>query len=245
MSSLKTLVHNALVKYATVPREVYIAMVMADLFPESGVEAAVEVPVVEAVGEVPVVQAPAAPAVKLTKEEKAAAKAAKEAEKAAAAKAKEEAKVAKEAEKAAAKAAKEAGKPGPGSNLPKMDPTWRRELKKADKENAKALEPELLVFVNAMSNIAFNDRSYKEHVAEFVASRGGARPAAPAPAPVVPAVPVDLEVVEFQGKEFYVHRETKRVYEGVTDDESGELTITRPIGTVGMLDFADMVLEDE
>jgi hypothetical protein len=94
-----------------------------------------------------------------------------------------------------------------------------------------------------MSNIAFNSRTAKEHVVEFVASRGGPRPSLPAPAPA--AVPVDLEVVEFKGETFYVNRETKRVYEGVTNAESGELTITRPIGYVGMADFTDMVLEDE
>jgi hypothetical protein len=54
---------------------------------------------------------------------------------------------------------------------------------------------------------------------------------------------VDLEVVEFNGVEYYVNPETKRVYEGITNAE-GELTITRPIGYVGMAEFKDMVLED-
>jgi hypothetical protein len=186
---------------------------------------------------------------------KAAAAAAKEAEKAAAAKAKEEAKAAekaaKEAEKEAAKAAKAAEKkaakaspkkaaevalpasPKPEVNLPKIDPTWRKLLKEADKDNAKTLEPELLKYVNAMSNADFNGKTAREHVAAFIASRA---PAAE------PAAPVDLEVVDFNGKEYYVNPETKRVYEGVTNAE-GELTITRPVGYVGMADFKDMTLE--
>jgi DNA repair exonuclease SbcCD ATPase subunit len=179
--------------------------------------------------------------------EKAAKLAAKEAEKAAAAKAKEDAKAAAAAEKEAAKAAKAASpkkapaqvplpaSPKPEVNLPKIDPTWRKVLKEADKEHAKELEPELLKYLNAMSNAAFNGKPAREHVAAFIASR------APVPEP---SAPVDLEVVEFQGKEYYVNPETKRVYEGVTNAE-GELTITRPVGYVGMADFKDMVLEDE
>jgi hypothetical protein len=84
-----------------------------------------------------------------------------------------------------------------------------------------------------MSNADFNGKTAREHVAAFIASRA---PAAE------PAAPVDLEVVDFNGKEYYVNPETKRVYEGVTNAE-GELTITRPVGYVGMADFKDMTLE--
>jgi glucan-binding YG repeat protein len=187
--------------------------------------------------------------------EKAAAKEAeKEAAKAAASAAKlaekEAAKAAKEAEKAAAKAEKAAAKkspaaaavplpasPKPEVNLAKIDPTWRKALKEADKDHAKELEPELLKFLNAMSNAGFHGKTAREHVAAFLASR---RPVAEP----VAAAPVDLEVVEFNGTDYYVNRETKRVYEGVMNAE-GELTITRPVGYVGMADFKDMELEDE
>jgi hypothetical protein len=164
--------------------------------------------------------------------EKAAAKAAKEAEK-------EAAKAAKAAEKKAAKSPKKAAEvvlpasPKPEVNQPKIDPTWRKLLKEADKDNAKALEPELLKFLNGMSNAAFHSKAAREHVAAFIASRA---PAAE------PAAPVDLEVVDFNGKEYYVNPETKRVYEGVMGDD-GDLKITRPIGYVGMADFKGMTLE--
>lgn len=315
MSSLKQLIYNALVKCATpapgsisaefetaeAARDSFIALVMAELFPEHGNEtsAVVEVPVVEPV---PV----ASPVKKLTKEEKAAEKAAKEAAKAEAKAAREAAKVAKaeaksakaaspkkspeekeaekvakaeakaaekakakaeadaekaakkeaekaekaakkEAEKAAKAEAKKASpkkaaeKPLPASpkldvNVPKIDPTWRKCLKEADKEHAKELEPELLKYLNSISNAVFNDRTAKQHVAEFLASR--------APAPAAPMEPIDLEVVEFKGKEYYVNRETKRVYVGVYGDD-GELKVTDGVGYVGMAEFKDMELDDE
>jgi len=174
--------------------------------------------------------------------EKAAAKAAKEAEK-------EAAKAAKEAEKAAkaeAKAAKKSPKaadvalpvsPKAAANVPKIDPTWRKLLKEADKEHAKELEPELLKYLNSISNAVFNDKPARQHVTEFLAARQ------PVAEPE-PAGPVDLEVVEFNGQDYYVNPETKRVYEGVMS-EDGELKITRPVGYVGMADFKDMVLDEE
>jgi len=282
-------------------RDSFIAMLMAELFPEHGNEssAIVEVPVVE-----PVVPEASPVKKKLTKEEKEAAKAAKEAAKAAkeaakaekaaspkkspeekaaekiasaeakalekeakkaAEKAEKEAKKAadaaekeakkaeKEAKKAADAAEKEAKKeakkktpkpaaevalpasPKPGANVAKIDPTWRKLLKEADKEHAKELEPELLKYLNNITNAVFHDKPARQHVTEFIESR---KPAAEPPEMGV------LEVVVFNGTDYYVVRETKRVYEGVMDAE-GELKITRPVGYVGMADFKDMVLEDD
>lgn len=129
-----------------------------------------------------------------------------------------------------------AAKPKKGkeeSNLAKIDPTWRKALKEADKDGAKEHEPELLAFLNAMSKEAFHGKGSKEHVAAFLASRVE---------PVAATVPADLSVVEFKGKDYYVNEETKRVYEGVMG-EDGTLTVTRPVGYVGMADFKDMTLE--
>jgi chemotaxis protein histidine kinase CheA len=186
-------------------------------------------------------------------EEKAAEKAAKEAAKEAAKAAKEAAKAAKAAappksppkspeekaaEKAAAKAAKEAAKAA--SNLPKLDPTFRKALKEGDAGRAKSLEGPFLAHLNSMTPIAFNEKGAKEHVVAFLASLAavgaGAGPAAAA------AEPIDLDVVEFKGETYYVNSETKRVYVGVVDSE-GVPTITRAVGYVGMADFAEMTLE--
>jgi hypothetical protein len=51
-----------------------------------------------------------------------------------------------------------------------------------------------------------------------------------------------MEVVEFNGKDYYVNPETKRVYEGEIDEESGTVKVTKPVGYVGMAEFKDMVL---
>ena len=76
-------------------------------------------------------------------------------------------------------------------------------------------------------------------MAEFLAAR--APPAAPAGTTASGATAVDLEVVEFKGKEYYVNPETKRVYEGGVN-EDGELTVTKPVGYVGMAEFKEMTL---
>jgi hypothetical protein len=138
----------------------------------------------------------------------------------------------------AAKAAKASPKKAAKAevNLAKIDPTWRKLLKEADKDKAKEHEPALLAFLNAMTKEAFNGKGAKEHVANFLASLGGAGPAE------VEMVPADLVVIPFKGTDYYVNEETKRVYEGVMG-EDGTLTVTRPVGYVGMADFKEMTLE--
>jgi hypothetical protein len=184
---------------------------------------------------------------KASPEEKKEAKAAaKEAEKAAKAAAKEAEKAAKAAEKAASKvplpsspkpkATKKAKAPE-GANLPKIDPTWRKHLKKADKDHAKELEPALLTYLNAMTAEEFNSKTAEEHVAAFLTKKPEAQEGDG-------KVETDLEIVEFEGKEYFVNPETKRVYEGegVYDEEAG-WTNYKPVGYVGMAAFAEMKLD--
>jgi hypothetical protein len=100
------------------------------------------------------------------------------------------------------------------------------------------LEPALLTYLNALSKEDFNAKKAEEHVADFIASR------------VTKAVEsdgkveADLDVVEFEGKEYYVNPETKRVYEGegVYDEEVG-WTNYKPVGYAGMAAFAEMTLD--
>ena len=119
------------------------------------------------------------------------------------------------------------------SNLAKIDPTWRKHLKAADKEHAKELEPELLKYVNALTNEAFNAKTAEAHVADFVASRSDGK------------VEAELEIVEFNGKDYYVNPETKRVYEGegVYDEATQTWTNYRPVGYVGMSTFTHMKMD--
>lgn len=129
-------------------------------------------------------------------------------------------------------------KPAEGSNLAKIDPTWRKHLKNADKDHAKELEPELLKYLNGLSKEEFDAKKAEEHVADFIASRT-AKPEDDG------KVEADLSVVEFNGKEYYVNPETKRVYEGEGEcDADGNWTNYKGIGYVGMAAFAEMKLEE-
>ena len=128
-----------------------------------------------------------------------------------------------------------ADKPAEGANLAKIDPTWRKHLKNADKEHAKELEPELLKYLNGLSKEEFDAKKAEEHVADFVASRK----------PDDGKVEAELSVVEFNGKEYYVNPETKRVYEGEGEcDAEGNWTSYKGVGYVGMAAFAEMKMEE-
>ena len=119
------------------------------------------------------------------------------------------------------------------ANLPKIDPTWRKHLKAADKEHAKELEPELLKYVNSLSNEDFHAKTTEAHVADFVASRSDGK------------VEAELTEVTFEGKEYLVNPETKRVYEGegVYDEATREWTNYKGVGYVGMAAFTEMKME--
>jgi hypothetical protein len=262
-------------KTANESRDQFIQLLMNELFPEAEVESThITVPVVpteaptptkkrgpmteeakaamkakkaanaaakaEAPAPVPepvVVEAPAAetPTKKrgpMTEE----AKAAMKAKKAANAAAKAEPVVNVEAPAAPAKEKKPRTKKAAvpeNANLPKIDPTWRKHLKAADKEHAKELEPELLKYVNSLSNEDFHAKTTEAHVADFVASRSDGK------------VEAELTEVTFEGKEYLVNPETKRVYEGegVYDEATREWTNYKGVGYVGMAAFTEMKME--
>ena len=118
------------------------------------------------------------------------------------------------------------------ANLAKIDPTWRKHLKAADKEHAKELEPQLLEYMNSLSNEEFHAKTTEAHVADFVASRSDGK------------VLSDVTEVEFEGKTYYVNPESKKVYEGegVYNESTQEWTNYKPVGTVGMAAFTEMKL---
>jgi hypothetical protein len=222
-------------------RDQFIQLLMNELFPEAELESThITVPVVPApvATEVPA-PAPPTPTKKrgpMTEEAKAAMKAKKAAN--AAAKKVAEAPVVVEAP-APVEPVKEkkprTKKPAvpENANLPKIDPTWRKHLKAADKEHAKELEPQLLEYVNSLTNEEFHAKTTEAHVADFVASRSDGK------------VEAELNTVEFNGKDYYVNPETKRVYEGegVFDQATQEWTNYKPVGTVGMAAFTEMKME--
>ena len=206
--------------------------------------------------EPPAAEAPASPA-KVTKAEKDAAKAAaaaakeaaklakaaeKEAKKAASPKKspKKEAPAAEEAPASPAKSPKKEKapkapkkvKPAEDANLPKIDPTWRKHLKKADKDGGKERETELLAYLNALTKEEFNAKKAEDHVTAFLTGRVTVDDG---------KVDAALEEVEFEGKVYFINAETKRVYEGEGEcDAEGNWTNYKPVGYVGMAAFAKM-----
>ena len=218
--SLKQLIINAIIKIsvenppinqepkaAIASRDLFIQALMDELFPNTEQEVTITVPVVPT----------PAPVVPVEEKKKRAPMT-------------EEAKAAAKAKRAANAEAKKAAPENP--NLVKIDPTWRKHLKAADKEHAKELEPELLKYVNSLSNDDFHAKTTEAHVTDFVASRSDGK------------VEAELEIVEFNGKDYYVNPETKRVYEGegVYDEATQSWTNYLPVGYVGMSTFTHMKL---
>ena len=214
-------------KTANESRDQFIQLLMNELFPEAEVESThITVPVVPVEAPTPTkkrgpMTEEAKAAMKAKKAANAAAKAAPVPEPAAPVEA-----PAKEKKPRAKKAVPE------NTNLPKIDPTWRKHLKAADKEHAKELEPELLKYLNSLSNEDFHAKTTETHVADFIASRSDGK------------VETDMEIVEFNGKDYYVNPETNRVYEGegVYDEATQEWTNYLAVGYVGMSTFTHMKL---
>ena len=230
-------------KTAIESRDQFIQLLMNELFPEAELESThITVPVVPVPAPAPVeVPAPVPTPVvaevptptkkrgPMTEEAKAAMKA------------KKAANAAKKAEPTApapvepAKEKKPRKKPvaTENTNLAKIDPTWRKHLKAADKDHAKELEPQLLEYVNSLTNEEFHAKTTEAHVADFVASRSDGK------------VLSDVTEVEFEGKTYYVNPETKRVYEGegVYNESTQEWTNYKAVGYVGMAAFTEMKME--
>jgi len=129
---------------------------------------------------------------------------------------------------------KKAVAPAGEVNLAKIDPTWRKHLKAADKDRAKELEPELLTYLNGLSKDDFNAKKAEEHVQDFVTTWRTA---------AVEKQEAELTEVEFNGKEYLVNPETKRVYEITSVDADGMPSVN-PIGYVGMAAFKEMILTE-
>lgn len=131
---------------------------------------------------------------------------------------------------------KKAAAPAAGEvNLAKIDPTWRKHLKAAEKDRAKEAEPELLTYLNGLAKDAFNAKKAEEHVQDFLTAWRTA---------AVQAQETELDVVEFQGKDYLVNPETKRVYEFDGYDADGAPLKVNPVGYVGMAAFATMDLPE-
>jgi hypothetical protein len=135
-----------------------------------------------------------------------------------------------------AKKTKEVAPVSTDVNLPKIDPTWRKHLKKAAGDKyVKTQEAGLLTFLNKLDQDAFDAKRAEDHIKEFLGAAGADD-----------KVDAELLVVEFNGADYFVNPETKRVYEGrgEYDAESEQWTSYKAVGYAGMAAFADMELDE-
>lgn len=124
--------------------------------------------------------------------------------------------------KAAAEATEEAA--APKKNLEKLTATNKKHIKKWADEVGVA-EPDtkaLLAHVNAMSAEEFNGATFEQHVKSFLEPRQEEV-----------EEETEVEEVEFNGKTYYVNKESERVYE-----QRGEAYVA--VGYIGMAAFAGM-----
>lgn len=97
----------------------------------------------------------------------------------------------------------------------------------------------ILEYVNELSTEEFESKNFEQHVRDCFAP--------PPPAEKTPEdrVQMNLVIVEFEGKEYYVNEESKRVYIPKGEpDEDGMYPGWEPVGYVGMSVFKEMTLDE-
>jgi hypothetical protein len=123
-------------------------------------------------------------------------------------------------------------------NMAKMDATLSKQLTAIAKEmKVKADKKEVLAYLNAMSSEDYNAKKFDEHVRNFLKK--------PEEKKTVELVGVELVWAEFEGEEYYVDPESKRVFSPVGEWTDGKPAAWEPVGYMGMAKFADMTLDDE
>lgn len=123
-------------------------------------------------------------------------------------------------------------------NMAKMDATLSKQLTAIAKEmKVKADKKEVLAYLNAMTAEDYNAKKFEEHVRNFLKK--------PEEKKTVDLVGVELVWTEFEGEEYYVHPESKRVFSPIGEWNDGKPTGWEPVGYMGMAKFADMTLDDE
>lgn len=131
---------------------------------------------------------------------------------------------------------KEKKKPGPKAkpkpegpvNIEKLNPTQTKKLKAACEELKVEMDKKaFLAYLNGLTNEEFDDKKFEDHIKDFLTPK----PAEPKEEPKT--AQLELEVVEFEGEEYLVDPNTKKVYK-----ENGE--VCEHVGDVGLAKFADM-----
>lgn len=134
---------------------------------------------------------------------------------------------------------KKAEKPEGPVNIPKLNPTQSKKLKQlCDELKVTEDKKGFLTYLNGLSTEDFESKKLEDHIRNFL------KPTTSVVAITIPTVPTDLVIVEFEGKDYYVNEESKRVYLPVGEfDADGQPTSWDPVGYVGMAAFKDIVVE--
>ncbi len=123
-------------------------------------------------------------------------------------------------------------------NMAKIDTTLSKQLTAIAKDmKVKADKADVLKYLNGLSPEDYNVKKFEEHVRDFL------KPVPVEAKPVVDLVGVELEWIEFEGEEYYVDRDSKRVYIAVGEWKDEKPAAWEPVGYMGMAKFADMTLD--
>lgn len=118
-----------------------------------------------------------------------------------------------------------------GTNIAKLNATQKKKLAQLAPEGD---ETALLAYLNGLSADEFDSKKIDDHIRACFAP----------PKKEEEKVELELVIVEFEGKEYYVNEESKRVYVPKGEaDADGHYAGWDPVGYVGMAEFKDMSLD--
>lgn len=122
-------------------------------------------------------------------------------------------------------------------NIEKLNPTQTKKLKQIAQEmKVEGDKQVLLDYLNGVTAEEFEAKKFEDHVRDCFAPKNDSEPE---------KIQMNLVIVEFEGKDYYVNEESKRVYvpKGEPDDD-GMYTGWEPVGYVGMAAFKEMTLDE-
>jgi hypothetical protein len=122
-----------------------------------------------------------------------------------------------------------------GVNIADLNAGQKKKLKQVtDEMKVEGDKAVLLTYLNGLTPEDFDSKKFEDHV----------RSCFTPPKPAVEKVEAELVIVEFEGKEYYVNEDSKRVYVPKGEaDQDGQYSGWEGVGYVGMGVFAEMSLE--
>lgn len=122
-----------------------------------------------------------------------------------------------------------------GTNIVDLNPTQKKKLKQvADDLKVECDKTALITYLNGLTPEEFDNKKFEDHIRDCFAP----------PKTEDEKVECELIIVEFDGKDYYVNEESKRVYVPKGEpDEDGNYPGWQGVGYVGMAEFKNMSLD--